>query len=199
MLREALGSRIELLAVVDCRALPSPFAGVPVLVGEDGLQRWLAARSGVEGLHAAVAIGGARGRDRLARMDQLASLGFSLLGAIHARAFLAADAHCGEACQVLAMAAVCSHVSLGRGVIVNTAASVDHDCEIADGAHIGPGAVLAGEVRIGECAFVGAGAIVLPGRQIGADAVVGAGAVVTRDVAPRSVVIGSPARLHSQA
>jgi acetyltransferase-like isoleucine patch superfamily enzyme len=41
---------------------------------------------------------------------------------------------------------------------------------------------------------VGGGAVLVPGVEIGEEAFVGAGAVVTRDVAPRSLVIGSPAR-----
>jgi acetyltransferase-like isoleucine patch superfamily enzyme len=41
---------------------------------------------------------------------------------------------------------------------------------------------------------VGAGAVLLPGVEVGAEAFVGAGAVVTRDVAPRAVVFGVPAR-----
>jgi acetyltransferase-like isoleucine patch superfamily enzyme len=44
-------------------------------------------------------------------------------------------------------------------------------------------------------ARVGAGAVLCPGIEIGADAFVGAGAVVTRDVAPRTLVVGNPARV----
>src|ERR1700759_911139 len=43
-------------------------------------------------------------------------------------------------------------------------------------------------------ARVGGGAGILPGIEIGEEAFVGAGAVVTRDVAPRTLVVGSPAR-----
>ena len=43
-------------------------------------------------------------------------------------------------------------------------------------------------------ARIGANATVLPGLRIGADALVAAGSVVTRDVRPRVVVAGSPAR-----
>jgi len=43
-------------------------------------------------------------------------------------------------------------------------------------------------------ARIGAGAVLLPGIEIGEEAFVGAGAVVLRDVPPRAVVVGNPAR-----
>jgi UDP-2-acetamido-3-amino-2,3-dideoxy-glucuronate N-acetyltransferase len=56
------------------------------------------------------------------------------------------------------------------------------------------GAPVAAGVTMWDGARVGANATVLPGVVIGADAVVGAGSVVIRDVAPRMVVMGAPAR-----
>jgi len=44
-------------------------------------------------------------------------------------------------------------------------------------------------------ARIGGGAILCPAVEIGEDAFVGAGAVVTKDVPPRMVVVGSPARV----
>jgi acetyltransferase-like isoleucine patch superfamily enzyme len=44
-------------------------------------------------------------------------------------------------------------------------------------------------------ARVGGGAVLCPGVEIGEDAFVGAGAVVVRDVPPRVVVVGNPARV----
>jgi acetyltransferase-like isoleucine patch superfamily enzyme len=44
-------------------------------------------------------------------------------------------------------------------------------------------------------ARIGGGAIICPAIEIGEDAFVGAGAVVTKDVPPRVVVVGSPARV----
>ncbi len=44
-------------------------------------------------------------------------------------------------------------------------------------------------------ARIGGGAVLLPGIEVGEEAFVGAGAVVVRDVAPRTVVVGNPARV----
>ncbi|OWJ67890.1 DapH/DapD/GlmU-related protein [Inquilinus limosus] len=49
-------------------------------------------------------------------------------------------------------------------------------------------------VTIGHDVWIGHGAIVLPGVTVGTGAAIGAGAVVTRDVAPYTIVAGSPAR-----
>lgn len=44
-------------------------------------------------------------------------------------------------------------------------------------------------------ARVGGGAVLCPGVEIGEEAFVGAGAVVTKDVPPRVIVVGNPARV----
>lgn len=50
-------------------------------------------------------------------------------------------------------------------------------------------------VELGTNVWLGARVIVLPGVTIGDHSVVAAGSVVTRDVPPRSLVAGAPARL----
>jgi acetyltransferase-like isoleucine patch superfamily enzyme len=55
-------------------------------------------------------------------------------------------------------------------------------------------------IRIGRGVFIGARAIILKGVTIGDRAVIGAGAVVTKDVPPRHLAAGNPAKvlpLHS--
>ena len=55
--------------------------------------------------------------------------------------------------------------------------------------------VIDGKVEIQSDAWIGAGAIILPNVTVGEQAVVGAGSVVTRDVRPRTVVAGNPAKV----
>lgn len=51
------------------------------------------------------------------------------------------------------------------------------------------------DTYIGQRCFIGARSIILPGICIGDESIVGAGSVVTKDVPPRSVVVGNPARV----
>lgn len=86
-------------------------------------------------------------------------------------------------------------VGLGRGVLINTRASVHHDCQIGEYSEIGPGAILLGNVKIGRKCRIGAGAIILPGIILGDEVVVGAGAVVTRPIPSHQIVMGIPAKV----
>lgn len=49
-------------------------------------------------------------------------------------------------------------------------------------------------ITIGHDVWIGGHATICPGVTIGDAAVIGAGAVVTRDVPPRTVVVGNPAK-----
>lgn len=192
VLREALAGEAALVALFDNRNIPSPFNDIPIYLGEEGFLQWQETHAPPP--NACVAIGGTRGRDRLERMLWLQARGHAPLTVRHPTAFLAEDAQIGAGCQILALSAVCATARLGQAVIINTKASVDHDCIIGNGVHIAPGATLAGDVVVGEFAFIGAGAVLLPGIRIGAGAIIGAGAVVTRDVAAGITVVGNPAR-----
>jgi sugar O-acyltransferase (sialic acid O-acetyltransferase NeuD family) len=189
---ESLG--YELVALFDNDpSLRSPLGSVELHLGSE-FERWRKRREAE--LYGLVAIGGEHGDARLEIAARLEAAGVRLARVVHPSAYVAADARLEPGTQVLAGAVVCARARLGRCVIVNTRAGVDHESVVEDAAHIGPGATLAGDVRVGARAFVGTGAAVLPRLRIGADAIVGAGAVVTREVPPRAVVAGNPAKLR---
>ena len=48
--------------------------------------------------------------------------------------------------------------------------------------------------KVGRRASIGSGATILGGVTIGEGAIIGAGSVVTKDVAPRTIVAGNPAK-----
>lgn len=85
---------------------------------------------------------------------------------------------------------------VGRGCIINTGATVDHDCVLEDFVHVSPGAHVAGSVFIGSRTWVGIGGIISNNLTICADCIVGAGAVVVRNIDQPGIYVGAPARTN---
>jgi sugar O-acyltransferase (sialic acid O-acetyltransferase NeuD family) len=197
VLRECLehaGARV--VAVFDNnQELGSPFPDVPLYHGWSGFEAWRTTYGGDGVVGCLVAIGGERGRERHEIQRALSSRGLVPVVAQHPTAFVAGTARVGAGSQILAQSAVCVEAVLGEACIVNTGATIDHECRIGDGVHVCPGAHLAGCVVVEDHVTVGTAAAVLPGVRIGRGAVVGAGAVVLADVAPGAVVVGNPGRV----
>ena len=115
--------------------------------------------------------------------------------AVDPSALIAGDVPIGEGTVVLHKAVLQAGTRTGKHVIINTAASIDHECLIGDYVHIGPNATLCGNVSIGEGSQIGAAAVVIPGISIGSWSVVGAGAVIREAVPDNVVVAGNPGRI----
>lgn len=197
VLRECLGHLgISVVALFDNdESVRSPFEDVAVLGGRVAFEAWVRQRDArTESTGFLAAVGGERGADRFAIHTELVGHGLVPLRVVHPTAFVADDTILGEGSQILAQSAVCVGVELGVACIVNTAASVDHECKLGDGVHVCPGARLAGCVIVERFATIGIGASVLPRMRVGEGAVVGAGAVVIDHVEPYTVVVGVPAR-----
>jgi sugar O-acyltransferase (sialic acid O-acetyltransferase NeuD family) len=131
---------------------------------------------------------------RLELSERLLAAGARLATVVHPFTAISASAVVGAGSVVLAGAVLNPGARVGRAAIVNTRASVDHDCAIGNGVHLCPGATLAGNVVVDDLAWIGIGACVIQGVSIGRSAVVGAGAAVIADVGAGTVVVGNPAR-----
>lgn len=142
----------------------------------------------------ALLLGFGDSRGRASSIERAAAAGLAQPTLVHESSVRYASATLGRGVQIFPLAHVGAGASLGDGVLVNTAASVEHDGVVEAGAVLLPGARLGGRVRVGREATIGAGAIVLPDVAIGPGAFVGAGAVVLADVAARTRVVGAPAR-----
>lgn len=116
---------------------------------------------------------------------------------VHPRAWVHESVVLGAGTVVFAGAVLQPDTRVGRHVIVNTAASVDHDGVIGDYAHLAPGVHLAGSVSVGEGAFLGVNAGVIPGRRIGLWTTVGAGGIVVHDLPDGVTAVGVPARVRA--
>jgi acetyltransferase-like isoleucine patch superfamily enzyme len=143
---------------------------------------------------------------------------------IHAGVTIGAGARVGDHAQIRDRATIGAGATIGSlssvdpGVRVGDRASVQARCYLSAGTvleedvFVGPGVTMANDNTMDrhgpELALqgpllrracrVGAGVVLCPAVEVGEEAFVAAGAVVAADVAPRSVVMGVPARAVRQ-
>ncbi|OOF84668.1 shikimate dehydrogenase [Rodentibacter ratti] len=101
----------------------------------------------------------------------------------------------GKGVFVGKMAIVNSGVTVGNNVIINTKSLVEHGCYIGSHSNVSTNSTLNGDVIVEDYCFIGSSSVITGQLRIGESAVVGAGAVVIRNVKPRTVVAGVPAKL----
>ncbi|WP_274572450.1 acetyltransferase [Neisseria leonii] len=144
---------------------------------------------------AAVAVGDNRARARLTAQAEAAGFSLPLIRHPSAQVSRFADLSQARGTVLLAGSIVCAGVVLGRGCIVNTAATVDHDCRIGDFVHISPGAHLAGNTAVGRFSWLGIGSTTRQGSRIGTGCIIGASAAVIRDIPDGCTAVGVPAEI----
>ena len=117
-----------------------------------------------------------------------------LVSLIHPSAVIGSHVEIGLGTVVMAGAVINYGSRIGKGCIVNTCASVDHDCVIGDYVHVAVGSHVCGIVSIGSGTWLGAGSTVSNNLNICDNCMVGAGAVVIRDISEAGTYIGVPAQ-----
>ena len=101
----------------------------------------------------------------------------------------------GEGCVISPLDSIQPNVKFGDFVWVNGGTRIGHDAIIGDYTTIFSGIFINGGASIGSGCVIGTGAIILPKRKIGDGSIIAAGSVVSKDIPPKVVAAGMPARV----
>jgi sugar O-acyltransferase (sialic acid O-acetyltransferase NeuD family) len=126
--------------------------------------------------------------------NKLEAEGASIPILIHPKAVIGGHVEVLSGTAVMAGVVINCCTRIGKGCIINTGASIDHDNIIEDYSHISPGAHLAGTVKVGQRSWLGVGSVVSNNVKITSGCKVGAGAVVVKDITEPGTYIGVPVR-----
>lgn len=184
---------VEILGITD----PDPaligheILGVSVIGTDDKLKDY-----SVEKVHLVNGLGSVSlPKARCKIFEKYKKLGFVFATVVHPTAIIAAAVKIGEGAQLMAGVILQPGVCIGDNVIINTRASVDHDCAIGSHTHIAPGVILSGDVKVGIGGHVGTGASMVQGVGVGNDCLIGAGSVVLKDLPDGVKAYGCPAKV----
>jgi sugar O-acyltransferase (sialic acid O-acetyltransferase NeuD family) len=119
----------------------------------------------------------------------------NLVSVISNRAYLGKDISIGKGVFIAHNAHVGIFSKLNDFSVVNTSASVDHECTIGIAATISPGTVLCGKVTVGNFSWIGANATVRDNIKITDNVIIGMGGVVIKDVNHPGMYVGCPIKL----
>src|SRR3990167_3975268 len=91
---------------------------------------------------------------RQQQFEKLEKNGFAFLSVKHKTAYCASDVVLQKGVQLLARSTILTGSKIGSNAIINTSASIDHDCILGSHVHIAPGAILSGGVQIEDACHI---------------------------------------------
>ena len=144
--------------------------------------------------HFIVCIGSNFGKARYYISRELEKLKCKPLSVINKYSFLDSTSTLGKGIIVMPNVTLHCYSKVGDYCILNTSATIEHECIIGHGTHIMGGACVAGRVKIGKRCFIAPNSVIDVGCEIGEDCLIGTSSLVRYSFPKNSVIIGSPAK-----
>lgn len=176
----------ELLGFVDDHATGQTVEGYPIL----GDRSYLATLSPWPWI--VCSMGDPRVRKQV--VEGLSAEGYQFATLVHPSVCMSRFVKIGPGSVICAGTILTTNVAIGSHAILNLGCRIGHDSVLGDFASLMPGTNIAGEVTVGDGCYFGLNACVINRVSVGEWSIVGAGAAVVKDIPPRVVAVGVPAR-----
>ena len=125
---------------------------------------------------------------------KLEARGARFMTILHPTAYVAPNATVGNGCIVGPFCAIGSGARVGDNVLLTWYSSLAHDSVCGSFAVLSPYSTANGSAVLEEGVFLGTHAVIHPSIRVGAWSKVASGSVVYRDIPPKRMAMGNPAK-----
>ena len=183
----AHGSRMDVVAFVDDNKVGTNLLNIPVISSNQCINEYITA-------NLAIAIGDNAVRERVSNEYKSAMPNARFPALIHSSAVVGINTEIGDGTVVMPQVNIGPNCTVKEFCILNTASSIDHDCEMDAFSSIAPRVVTGGNVKIGLGSAVSIGSTVEHGIVIGDDVVIGANSYVNKRFEGGVLAYGNPCK-----
>lgn len=184
--------KYSLIGFIDSiKTVGSDYCGYPILGRESDIGKLIQSH---EVKYFIIAIGDNYQRFAAAERIQKSYPSLDLVTSIHPSAVISSDVTIGAGSVIMPHVTVVSGCRIGKGCILNTKSSLDHDSVMGDWSSLAPGVTTGGNVKIGIRSSIGLGTNIIEKIEIGQDTVIGAGSLVLKNISDRLLAYGSPCK-----
>ncbi len=127
--------------------------------------------------------------------DKLKDFQFNFVSLIDPNASVSKYATIDEATVIMRGACINIGAKVGKGCIINTNSTLEHEVTVGQFCHICPNVSIAGKSSVGNLSWIGINSTVIQNINITDSVYLGANTVVVKDIStPNSLYVGNPAK-----
>lgn len=165
--------------------------GIPVL-GPVSILPTLKEKYGVEAIYCPIG----NNKVRVKILSEARGLGYAIPNYIHPSVIISSNVTIGEGCYILLGTTIMPYTTIKDFVMISMSANVGHHIVLEEGVFLSTGCNFGASIVAHKYAYCGLGSTLMTGiHEIGEDCLIGAGAVVIKDVPPKAIMAGVPAKI----
>lgn len=182
---------VEIVGFLDDNPHSPTIKGIPVLGGIDILPK-LKDKYGIENVYCPLG----NNKLRVKFLRRAKELGYNTPNYIHPSVIISPNVKIGEGVYILLGTTIMPYTVIGNYTMISMGVHLAHHTTLEEGVFLSTGCNFGASIIAHKYAYCGISSTIMTGiKELGEDCLIGAGAVVIRDVEPKAVVTGVPAKL----
>lgn len=133
-------------------------------------------------------------KERIAMFESLGIPDDRMATFVHPMAYVAHSVQLAPGCVIMPNVSMSPGTVLGKGTLMMSGSMMGHDNQVGEFCHIAAQATVGSCLTIGKGVHIGLNATVRENLTIGDYATLGMGAVLTKNIGPKEVWAGNPAK-----